>query len=105
MIITDDVKKVIEKSAFLSIVTIGPAGNPHPIIVGKGKVSDDRIVFGIYKMEQTRENLKTNKNVYVLGAVPPESEGKMPTGYRLTGTAEAKDKQLFFTASRVDALI
>jgi hypothetical protein len=105
MIITSDVKNVIEKSAFLSIVTTGPDGAAHPIIVGKGKVSDDKIIFGIYKMEQTRKNLRANKNAQVLGAVPPESEGKMPTGYRLTGTAEAEDKQLVFTASGVEALL
>jgi hypothetical protein len=105
MIITNEVKTVIEKSAFLSLVTTGPDGVPHPIIAGKGEVVDDKIIFGIYKMEQTQKNLKTNRNAQVLGAVPPESKGKMPTGYRLTGAAEARDKQLVFTASKVEALI
>jgi hypothetical protein len=45
MIIDDDVKTVVEGSAFLSLVTLGADGIPHPIIAGKGEVSGENIIF------------------------------------------------------------
>ncbi|KPU45355.1 pyridoxamine 5'-phosphate oxidase [Oxobacter pfennigii] len=101
MIISEDVKKVLEGSAFLSIVTVDSNGTPHPIIVGKGEVSDDKVVFGIYKMEETRKNLETNSSAWVVGATKDGG----PKGYRLAGTATTQDKQLIFTAASVEALI
>jgi hypothetical protein len=62
MVIDNDVKKVVEGSAFLSLVTIDAKGIPHPIIAGKGEVSGETITFGIYKMEVTQKNLSTNNN-------------------------------------------
>jgi hypothetical protein len=101
MVINEDVKKVIEGSAFLSLVTVDANGNPHPIIAGKGQVINDTVVFGIYKMEITQKNLGLNKNAWVVGAT---MDGR-PKGYRLIGTAETKDKQLIFTPTGVDVLI
>ena len=101
MVINEEVKKVIEGSAFLSLVTLSIGGTPHPIIAGKGEVVNDKVVFGIYKMETTQKNLMSNKNAWIVGATMHGG----PTGYRLTGTAEAKDKQLIFTPIKVDALI
>jgi hypothetical protein len=101
MIIDDDVKKVVEGSAFLSLVTLGADGLPHPIIAGKGEVSGETIVFGIYKMDVTRQNLSKNNNAWVVGAIKADG----PKGYRLTGTASAKDKQLIFTPSKAEKLI
>jgi hypothetical protein len=101
MVINEEVKKVLEGSAFLTLVTINADGTPHPIIAGKGQVINDTVVFGIYKMEITQKNLMSNKNAWVVGATKAEGS----KGYRLTGTAEAKDKQLIFTPIKVDALI
>lgn len=59
MVISKEIKAVIEGSAFLSLVTLGADGTPHPIIAGKGEVIGDAVVFGIYKMETTQKNLET----------------------------------------------
>jgi hypothetical protein len=101
MIINEEAKKVIEGSAFLSLVTINADGTPHPIIAGKGEVSGDTVIFGIYKMEETQKNLLKNKNAWVVGATLADG----PKGIRLTGTAAALDKQLIFTAVKADKLI
>jgi hypothetical protein len=101
MVIDDDVKKVVEGSAFLSLVTLGPDGVPHPIIAGKGEVSGNNVVFGIYKMEETQKNLSKNNKAWVVGAMMTDG----PKGYRLSGTAAAKDKQLIFTPEKAEKLI
>jgi len=101
MVINEEIKAVIEGSAFLSLVTLGTDGIPHPIIAGKGEVVDDTVVFGIYKMEVTQQNLAANKNTWVVAATMNSG----PKGYRLAGTAEIKDKQLIFTPAKIDALI
>ncbi|MDR2515910.1 MAG: pyridoxamine 5'-phosphate oxidase family protein [Spirochaetaceae bacterium] len=102
MVITDEVKRVVEETAFLSLVTVNADGTPHPIIAGKGTVSGDTVVFGIYKMEITQANLLKNKNAWVVGAT--FVDGK-PKGIRLAGTAEAQEKRLIFTASAAEPLI
>jgi hypothetical protein len=101
MVIDDDIKKVVEGSAFLSLVTLGPDGVPHPIIAGKGEVSGENIVFGIYKMDITQKNLSKNNNAWVVGATKTDS----PRGYRLSGTAAANGKQLIFTPDKAEKLI
>jgi hypothetical protein len=101
MVIDDDIKKVIEGTAFLSLVTIGADGLPHPIIAGKGEVIGENIIFGIYKMELTQKNLSQNNKAWVVGAIRAEG----PKGYRLTGTAAVKDKQLIFTPDKAEKLI
>jgi predicted pyridoxine 5'-phosphate oxidase superfamily flavin-nucleotide-binding protein len=102
MVITDGVKQVVQGTAFLSLVTINADGSPHPIVSGKGEVVGETVVFGIYKMEKTQANLLKNKNAWVVGATM--TDGK-PKGYRLTGTAEAKGKQLVFTVTKIEELI
>lgn len=101
MVINDEVKSVIEGSAFITLVTVSAEGTPHPIIAGKGEVSDDKVVFGIYKMEVTQKNLKTNNKAWIVAAAKDSG----PKGYRIAGTAEAIDKKLIFTAVKVDAMI
>lgn len=101
MIINEEIKSVIEGSAFLPLVTVNADGTPHPIIAGKGQVAGDTVVFGIYKMETTKKNLTVNKNAWIVAATMDDG----PKGYRLIGTAEAIDKQLTFTAIKVEALI
>lgn len=102
MVINSEVKSVIKNSAFLSLVTLGSDGTPHPIIAGKGEVVNDTIVFGIYKIEKTQKNLAVNPNAWVVAATTIDGN---PKGYRLAGTAAAKDKQLIFTPSKAEALI
>ena len=101
MVITDDVKSVLEGSSFLSLVTVGADGDPHPIIAGKGEVSGDKVVFGIYKMERTRSNLASNSKAWVTGATLDGG----PKGYRLSGTAEPSGKQVVFTARSAEAML
>jgi hypothetical protein len=101
MVISEDIKKVIEGTAFISLVTINGDGTPHPIIAGKGEVSGDQVIFGIYKMEQTQKNLAANNKAWLVGATMDGG----PKGYRIAGTAAPQDKKLIFTATQVDVLI
>jgi hypothetical protein len=101
MQINDDMKKVLEGTSFLSLVTVGKDGAPHPIIAGTGKVVGDTVVFGIYKMEVTQENLLRDKRAWVVGATLDGG----PHGYRLNGTAQASGAELVFTPDSADVLI
>jgi len=101
MAIQEDVKKIIEGSAFISLVTINPDGTPHPIISGKGEAVGDTVVFGIYKMEVTQKNLAADNRAWIVAATFDDG----PKGYRLVGTAEAKEQQLIFTVEKADVLI
>jgi hypothetical protein len=102
MIISEDVKKVLSGSSFLTLVTLGADASAHPIVLGHGEIADDTISFGIYKMEQTQKNLANNKKAWITCATL--TDGK-PLGYRISGTAEAKDKTLLFTAAKAEALM
>jgi hypothetical protein len=101
MVISEETKKIIEESPFLTLVTIGPDGTPHPIIAGKGEVSGGTVIFGIYKMEETQKNILKNNHAQVLGATRADG----PQGIRLTGTAKAEGKKLIFTAAKAEKLI
>ncbi|QCT70571.1 MULTISPECIES: pyridoxamine 5'-phosphate oxidase family protein [Eubacterium] len=101
MKIQEDIKKVIEGSAFVVIDTVGENNLPHPIIAGKGEVGDETITFGIYKMEVTQKNLLSNPKAWVLAATMDGG----PKGYRLEGTAKAEDKQLIFTPEKAEELL
>jgi Pyridoxamine 5''-phosphate oxidase. len=101
MIINDDVKAVISAAGYLSLITIGADGMPHAIIAGSRKISNDTIVFGIYKMETTQKNLASDSSMCVLAAVISEK----PMGYRLTGTAKVTEKEVIFTPSTAESLI
>ena len=102
MIITEEIKEIIRDTSFLSLVTVNADGTPHLIIAGKGEVSGDTVVFGIYKMERTQANLKSNANAWIAGAT--KGQGK-PKGVRLTGTAAVQEKKLIFTSTKAEALI
>jgi predicted pyridoxine 5'-phosphate oxidase superfamily flavin-nucleotide-binding protein len=101
MVLNDEVREVIENSAFLTLITLDAEGNPHPIIAGKGEIAGDDVVFGIYKMKKTQQNLLKNKSAWVLGAF----KEKPPKGFRLKGTARAEGKQLIFTPLNAEALL
>jgi hypothetical protein len=106
MIIDDKIKKVVEESAFLVLVTVNPDGSPHPIIAGKGEVKGNDVIFGIYKMERTQRNISTNNSAQVLGAIIAEGNA---IGFRLNGSAAVREgtagRQLVFTAGSADALL
>ena len=101
MVIDDEVRHVVEGTAFLSLVTLDDGGLPYPIIAGKGEVSGETIVFGIYKMEVTQKNLLKDSRAWVVGATNTGS----PKGYRFSGTAAAQGKQLIFTPQKAEKLI
>jgi uncharacterized protein len=101
MIINDDIKVVVEGSAFICLITMNADNTPHAIVAGKGTVVGESIVFGIYKMDTTQKNLKANHNAWVVAATKDGGS----KGYRLIGTAEAKDRQLVFTPTKAVALI
>lgn len=101
MIINEEMKSVIGGSSFISLVTINSDGTPHPIIAGKGEVQGDTVSFGIYKMEVTQKNLARNNSAWLVAATKDGG----PKGYRLSGKALAKNKQLIFNAEKADTLI
>jgi general stress protein 26 len=101
MVITGEVKGIIEGAAVITLVTVNADGTPHPIIAGKGEVDGDKVIFGIYKMIVTQENLKKNSNAWVVAGTIDQK----PKGCRLSGTAVAEDKKLIFTASKAEELI
>jgi general stress protein 26 len=101
MVISGDIKGIIQGAAVITLVTVNADGTPHPIIAGKGEVEGDRVIFGIYKMVVTQENLKKNSNAWVVAGTKDQA----PRGCRLTGTAVAQEKKLIFTASKAEELI
>jgi general stress protein 26 len=101
MIITEEAKKVIENASVITLVTVNADGTPHPIIAGKGAVNLGEINFGIYKMNITQENLKQNKNAWVVAG----TKDGAPKGFRFSGIANAKDKHLIFTVAKIEELI
>ncbi|MFA0815697.1 MAG: pyridoxamine 5'-phosphate oxidase family protein [Anaerofustis sp.] len=101
MVIDETVKTVIEQAAYLSLVTVASDGTPHPIIVGKGAVQGDNVVFGIYKMEQTQKNLLATNKLWMVAATLDGG----PKGYRLSGTAKPDGEKLIFAAEKAEALL
>jgi hypothetical protein len=62
----------------------------------------ENIIFGIYKMNVTQKNLSRNNSAWVVGAAKTDGP---PLGYRFTGTAVVKGKQLIFTPEKAERLI
>lgn len=102
MIINEEMKSVVKNSAFLTIVTIGLDGLPHPIIVGRGAVENDTITVGVYAMKVTQENLKKNDWAMMLAAQTMEGGAQ---GCRVTGNAKIVDDQFIFTATKAETLL
>ena len=98
--LTPEIKEVIEQSAFVPMATLSGDGQPHLIVVGKVKeVKDDNtLVFGVYKMEKTRQNL-AETGVMQVAVVA----GKK--GYRLSGKAKAEGDEVLFIVEKADALL
>ena len=101
MIVTNEMKSVIEHSSFIALGTMNEDNTTHPIVVGGGKVVDDTIVFGIYKMEVTQQNLVKRNSMWVLAATLDAS----PKGFRFSGTAKANGKELVFSVEKAETMI
>jgi hypothetical protein len=98
-IVTNEVKTVLETTAFTTLVTVDADATTHPIILGNGTVSGDTVTFGIAGMKKTQQNLAQNHNAAL--ACCAAIDGK-PAGYRLLGTAEPKDGKLVFTVQKAE---
>jgi predicted pyridoxine 5'-phosphate oxidase superfamily flavin-nucleotide-binding protein len=101
MVINEEVRKVIEGSPFLVLVTMNEDGNPHPIVAGDYKTEGGDVVFVIHGMKRTLKNLSLNGVCQVVAAVT----GGKPQGVRLNGTARADGNTLIFTAGKAESLI
>ncbi|HVJ49715.1 pyridoxamine 5'-phosphate oxidase family protein [Desulfitobacterium sp.] len=103
MLITNDIKKVISEAPIVPIVTVSATGEPHLIVVGKVKEvkEDDILVFGIFKMEKTQQNIKETEVMQV--ALVSKTDG--PKGYRLSGKACIEGQAVLFKAEKIEALI
>jgi predicted pyridoxine 5'-phosphate oxidase superfamily flavin-nucleotide-binding protein len=103
VVLTEEIKDVISKAPFVPLVTVSAKGEPHLIVVGK--VAEIReggvLVFDIYKMDVTLQNIKDNGKMQVLIAT---MEGG-PKGFRLTGTASIEDKLVLFKAEKAETLL
>ncbi len=103
MVITKEVKELISQAPTVSIVTASNKGEPHLIIVGKvAEVrDDDTLVFGIYKMQVTQQNIRDNGNMQV--AIATQDGG--PKGYRISGHASIDGEQVLFKAEKAELLL
>lgn len=103
MVITDDIKTLIEKAPFVPIATVSDKGQPHLIVAGKVKEvrDDDVLAFGIYKMESTQQNVADNGLMQVVVA----STADGPKGFRLSGRACIEGKEVLFKAEKAESLL
>jgi uncharacterized protein len=103
MVITDEIKEVISKAPFIPITTVSISGEPHTILAGKVvEVREgDALVFGIYKMEVTQQNIKDTGKIQIILAT---MEGG-PKGFRLEGKACTEEKLLLFKAEKVEKML
>lgn len=103
MILNDQMKACGKEAPFITLVTVSSTGNPHAIVVGQVKEmrDDDVIVFGIYKMETTQQNIKSNESMQVIFA----SVASGPKGYRLLGKACVVASELLFKVEKVESLM
>jgi predicted pyridoxine 5'-phosphate oxidase superfamily flavin-nucleotide-binding protein len=103
VVLTEEIKDVVSKAPFVPLVTVSAQGEPHLIVVGKvAEIREgDVLCFGIYKMEVTQQNIKSNGKMQVLIAT---MEGG-PKGFRLEGTASIEDKLVLFKAEKAETLL
>ncbi len=103
MVITEKIKQLVEEAPFVPIATVSAEGNPHLIVVGKVKEvrKEDILVFGIYKMEETQQNIKDNGKMQVILASTVDD----PKGYRLTGEACVEGDEVLFKAEKAESLL
>lgn len=103
MIITDEIKKLVEEAAFVPVTTVSEEGKPHLIVVGEIKEvkEDDILALGIYKMETTQKNIAATGVMQV--ALVTKADG--PKGVRLSGQACIVDGEVLFKAEKAERLI
>lgn len=103
MVITAEIKALAEQVVFVPITTVSEEGKPHLIVVGQVKeVRDgDILVFGVYKMEITQQNIAANGIMQVVLAT--KSDG--PKGFRLSGKACIEGKEVLFKAEKAESLL
>lgn len=99
-VLSAEIKNAISSAPFLTLVSLSKEGAPHTIVVGKAKeIKDDAtLVFGVYKMQKTRENLVETGFLQVAAVA-----GK--SGYRLTGKAHATDSEVVFHVDTSESLL
>ncbi|NJD01028.1 MAG: pyridoxamine 5'-phosphate oxidase family protein [Ruminiclostridium sp.] len=99
-VLSADIKNTITSAPFLTLVTVSKDGEPHTIAVEKVREvkDDDILVFGIYKMQKTRENLSQNGFLQIAAV-----SGK--SGYRLTGRANFTDSEVIFSVKTAESLL
>jgi predicted pyridoxine 5'-phosphate oxidase superfamily flavin-nucleotide-binding protein len=100
VILTPEIKKVISESAFIALVSVSNEGDPHLIVVGKlQEIRDENtLIFGVYKMDKTRQNISETNILHVVAV-----SGK--SGYRFIGKACIKEKELLFSAEKIESLL
>ncbi len=98
--LTSEIKGVIEQTAFVPITTLTAQGKPHLIVAGKVKEirEDNTLVFGVYKMVQTRQNLADNGIMQVAVV-----SGKK--GYRFSGKGCAVGDEVLFAVDSIETLL
>lgn len=99
-VLTQEIKDVVSQSAFVPITTVSREGQPHLIVVGKVKEirGDDTLVFGVYKMVKTRQNL-AESGIMQAAAVAGNK------GYRFSGKGRAEGDEVILTVDKVEALL
>ena len=102
MKLTEEMLSIIQKAPYLSLITQNNDGTPHPIIVGGKALDGDKITVGIYKMEVTQNNLKSNNKMWILASTVGEDG---PKGYRFSGTALVSDNKVVFTPENAEVMI
>ena len=98
--LTPEIKEVITQSAFIPIATVSKDGQPHLIVVGKVKEiqGEDTLVFGVYKMVKTRQNLAETGIMQAVAVV-----GKK--GYRFSGKGTPGEKEVVLKVESVEPLL
>lgn len=103
MVITKEIQELIPQAPIIPIVTVSSQGEPHLIVVGQVKEvrEGDILVFSIYKMHTTQQNIKDTGKMQIVIAT---REGG-PKGYRLIGKAYVEGQQVLFRAERAEPLL
>ena len=99
---TEEMVRTIHSAPYITLITLDANGNPHPIIVGGKTITENSIEIGIYKMEVTQDNLKTNGKTWVLAST---ADNQKPKGYRFTGTSIVDKKSVIFIPDSAENLL
>lgn len=99
-VLSPEVKEVVLASPFLALVSVSGQGEPHLIVVGKVKqiTNEGQLVFGVYKMEKTQQNLLETGCLQAVAVAGQQ-------GYRFTGKAIVQNGELIFTIQTTTALL